>query len=339
MKRQYLIFLSCVFTLVISGCFRSEEKVTDTSEPAMSASEFACKYKLNSLPPMNNGAYGFRAENSVLLLYPGLNSATFKGRVLQLPLPPRVDANGLQIPLLSINALPQEILRREKMRLKKTLVIIDPGHGGHDPGAVAGSMREKDITLAIAQNVAERLRAQGIPVKLTRNDDTFLSLRQRCAIANTNPGAIFVSIHANASSSPQAYGVETYYISPKISDHKRAKLAISRYVLGSSSAGRYSKDNSYIKAKDLSEKYRTESKKLATTMQQLLAAYTKDKNRGVKSANYAVLRESFFGPGVLTEIGFVSNRQTRSKLLTESYKNQIATALAMAISGYIKSCN
>ncbi len=335
---KYLNYTLILLLCLCSGCWRSEEEVPDTATPSMSSAEFSCLYKMREIPPSENGAYGFYADNSVLLLYPGMTTATWRGRVINLPQPPLLNAAGLQIPVASVNSLPRDILNREKIKRIQTTVIIDAGHGGHDPGAIGGSLAEKDLTLDIALKVSAILRQNKVPFKLTRNSDDFLTLRQRCAVANTNPGAIFVSIHVNSSSSLNASGVETYYISPKITDESRAKMAVSRYVLGGPE-GRYSKQGGYDKAHDLSARYRKDSERLAQNIQQMLSLQTKDRDRGVKSANYAVLRESFFGPGVLTEIGFISNPSIRQKFQTGSYKNKIATAIAMAIINYLSSCS
>ncbi|MBK7977184.1 MAG: N-acetylmuramoyl-L-alanine amidase [Deltaproteobacteria bacterium] len=94
-------------------------------------------------------------------------------------------------------------------------VIVDPGHGGRDPGArSAGGVWEKDLTLAIGRRFADRLTAAGLPVVLTRDQDDYVPLEERTAIANTRGGSVLVSIHANASAAPDAQGIETYFLAP-----------------------------------------------------------------------------------------------------------------------------
>ena len=94
---------------------------------------------------------------------------------------------------------------------KISRVIIDPGHGGRDPGALRYSTREKDLTLKVALQVEKLLKAKGMPVTLTRRTDKYVSLNDRAAIANRYSNAVFVSIHFNASYSTRLHGLETYY--------------------------------------------------------------------------------------------------------------------------------
>ena len=110
-------------------------------------------------------------------------------------------------------------------------IVLDAGHGGSDPGAVHQGRMEKDDTLNLALAVAGKLRAQGQTVIMTRNEDVFLPLSERSAIANRNPTDVFVSIHRNAADSPQANGVENFvYITPTPTETQYATTVLDEVV-------------------------------------------------------------------------------------------------------------
>lgn len=331
---RFLVILSLFLTSLFSGgCFRSKDADIDPAA-YMSAEEFACQFYLQQITPSVKGSYGFDADGKILLLYPGMNTASFDGKVFRLPARPVVSAQGLLIPRTAIAAMPKEITSRTaKPRTGRQLVIIDAGHGGNDSGARAGGLNEKDIVLDVAKMVERELTRQGIEVRMTRNSDVFLTLQQRANIANLNPGAVFVSIHANASSSPSARGIETFFIADRVTDASRAQTAISRYHIGGPQ-GKLSGRDGLAAAQAMCARYRKESQVLAGMVQNQLIAVTRDTDRGVKQDNFAVLRESFFGPAILVEVGFMSNPQTLQKLGTTAYRQQLAQAIARGVGQY-----
>ena len=324
--------------LLCGGCFRSKDADIDPAA-YMSAEEFACQFYLQQITPSVKGSYGFDADGKILLLYPGMNTASFDGKVFRLPVRPVVSAQGLLIPRTAIAAMPKEITSRTaKPRTGRQLVIIDAGHGGNDPGARAGGLNEKDIALDIARMVERELSRQGIEVRMTRNSDVFLTLQQRANIANLNPGAVFVSIHANASNSPTARGIETFYIADRVTDASRAQTAITRYHIGGPQ-GNLSGRDGLAAAQAMCARYRKESQILAGMVQNQLIAATRDTDRGVKQDNFAVLRESFFGPAILVEVGFMTHPPTLQRLGTSPYRQQLAQAIARGVGQYLAGGN
>ena len=176
---------------------------------------------------------------------------------------------------------------------RRVLVTIDPGHGGRDPGAVGiGGLQEKDVVLPISQEVARLLAKQGVAVKMTRSDDRFISLQGRADMANRDRADIFVSIHANAATSP-ANGAETFH-------HP------------SSAAGRA----------------------LAQSIQDSIIRRTGMKNRGVKQANFHVLRHTNM-PAALVEVGFVTGYEDAAKLRDPRFRQAMAEAIAEGILQYV----
>lgn len=169
-------------------------------------------------------------------------------------------------------------------------ICIDPGHGGKDPGAVGPTgIKEKDVALAVALKVAEKLKKAGVNVCMTRNNDTFLELKDRCKIANNFGADYFVSIHCNSATNSSANGTETYC-----------------YQLGG------------------------KGEALAKAIQEELISTCGRNNRGVKTANYYVIKYTSM-PAALTELAFISNPTEEKLLASSDFQEKCAAAIANAI--------
>ncbi|MBA2245192.1 MAG: N-acetylmuramoyl-L-alanine amidase [Gemmatimonadota bacterium] len=220
------------------------------------------------------------------------------------------------------------------------LVIIDAGHGGVDKGATGpGGTREKDVALAIARQLAELLREAGsYEVRLTRERDTLVALRDRTRMANAWRGdggreALFISIHCNASDHRTARGVETFFLS-------EARTADARRVADrENSAQRFESDAQQMDPlsfilRDLQQnKYLRDSSDGAALIQARLASTHAGPNRGVKQAGFVVLDGAFM-PAVLVEIGFLTNPTEERLLRDREHQRQIARSLARGIGDY-----
>lgn len=225
---------------------------------------------------------------------------------------------------------PQALIPFSEDEKLPVTVIIDPGHGGHDTGCRANGLLEKDINLQVGRFLAGKLLHLVNEVILTRNEDTFLSLQQRVQIANSNPDALFVSIHVNApgsggNSHETARGIETFFLTSLVSDMVRVKHWADNTGI------------SYVAARTQLNAFREQSRTLAGFVQEKLVASTADENRGVKEESFYVLRGNFSGPAILTEIGFLSDSNTAVKLSGRSYQARIANALCDGILMYAKS--
>ena len=174
-------------------------------------------------------------------------------------------------------------------------VFIDPGHGGYDNGAVQNGVLEDEINLQISQKIEAKLKAKGVQVKMSRYDDTYLSLTDRTIMSNNWGSDIFVSIHQNSATSSSANGIETYYYST-----------------------------------------RQDSKELASEIQEDLIQSTNAVNRGVKTANYAVIRTSSMSSS-LVECGFISNPTEAKNLSSSSYQDKVAEGIVNGIMEYLES--
>ncbi len=219
-------------------------------------------------------------------------------------------------------------------RLRVKTVIIDPGHGGRDIGARSKKfgIREKDITLKIARRLKGILEANGIDAVLTRGSDRFISLEDRCVIANEKHSDIFISIHANASRRGRVKGFECFYLTGAIDDNERAANAAMDEpcrIEGASRAGRSKELEITLWDMVLAEN-RLESQELA---RRILAAVKEDlpmKDRGMKPARFHVLRETRM-PSVLVEVGFLTNRLDAAKMKAPDYVDRISQVLADGI--------
>ena len=216
-------------------------------------------------------------------------------------------------------------------------VVIDPGHGGHDPGAQSKGLNEADLTLDIALRLEKLLQQEaGLEVVLTRRTDVYISLEERTAIANREGADLFLSIHANTSRTVTARGVETYFLSFAGSADAEAVAAREN----SSHAGEMHKLPDIIRAITLNNKL-DESRDLAGIVQEALVTRLRraDKtvvNRGVKKAPFVVLIGAEM-PSVLAEVSFMTNRQELQMLKTSAYKQRIAEALQAAVMRYRRS--
>jgi N-acetylmuramoyl-L-alanine amidase len=216
-------------------------------------------------------------------------------------------------------------------------IVIDPGHGGHDPGAQGKGLNESELTLDIALRLEEMLKKEpGVEVVLTRRTDEYIPLEERTAIANRESADLFLSIHANASRNAVARGVETYFLSFAATPEAEAVAAREN----SAHAGEMHTLPDIIKAIALNNKL-DESRDLAGMVQEAMVTRLRRSNRelrnlGVKKAPFVVLIGAGM-PSVLAEVSFVTNKQELQLLKTPAYKDRIAEALHAAIMRYRRS--
>jgi N-acetylmuramoyl-L-alanine amidase len=214
-------------------------------------------------------------------------------------------------------------------------VVLDPGHGGKDPGAVGvGGLLEKDIVLMVAKKVARKITTElGIEVLLTRKRDVYLRLEERTAIANTEQGDLFISIHANSAESPKASGVETYYLD-LAGNESEMKIAAKENATAAQKIG----DLQDILSSLMNNSKKNESAQLAGLVQTnlykgLSKDFTNVHNHGVKKAPFIVLIGAQM-PSILTEIAFISNPAEAKRLLTDQYLEAIADNITNGVVDY-----
>jgi N-acetylmuramoyl-L-alanine amidase len=213
-------------------------------------------------------------------------------------------------------------------------IVIDPGHGGHDPGAKGKGVTEAELVLDIAQRVEKLLaKVPGVDVILTRRSDDFIPLPERTAIANREGADLFLSIHANASPNAQAHGIETFFLN--FATNTSAAAVAARENATSTLAMGEMPD--IVKAIALNNKV-DESRDFATHVQRAMFERLRTSNKmvkdlGVKQAPFVVLIGATM-PSVLAEISFVTNPQEAKLLKGNAYRQKIAESLFAAIRKY-----
>ena len=211
-----------------------------------------------------------------------------------------VDANGAWVKDAS------------KDKNTKRSIFLDPGHGGSDPGAISGGVREKDLTLSVYNKVSSKLASLGYTVLTSRNVDKDVDLVERAEQANKANADMLLSIHFNAGGRGVARGIETYY-----------------YQSQADRVPKINKEN-HNNAERLER-----SRKLANKVQQNLLYQTGANDRGVKRASFTVLRETSI-PSILVELGFIDNPEERNKIKTNEYQERLANGIVDGIVEYYK---
>lgn len=208
----------------------------------------------------------------------------------------------------------------EKTALRKhpiATIMIDPGHGGKDKGASGRSSREKDVVLRLGRRAAQILRGCGYRVIMTRNSDAFLSLGARALKQRRSNAQIFVSLHINAAANRSVNGIETFCLTPAGAPSSGKSRAVGA---GRCQGNRWDANNMM----------------LAWQMQKALLRRTQAVDRGVKRARFAVLRDIDV-PGVLVEVGFISNYREERLLNSTAYIEKLARGIAEGIIHYHRS--
>jgi len=242
-------------------------------------------------------------------------------------------------PLQSIAENSSDKGNDKKRKWKVPFIVVDPGHGGKDNGAIGGSgLLEKNLNLAISKRLTRILQKKySYRVSMTREDDRFIALDERGKFANEKDADLFVSIHVNAAKRKGAHGIETYYLGRGSSDRARdtakrengelvykvpdndvqkilTDMITNRKINDSSILARWIQDKLFLKM----------SKK-----------YSRIKNLGVKEGTFFVLHSTKM-PSVLVEVGFITNPKEELRLSKSQYLNKLAESIAYGISSYVK---
>lgn len=215
-------------------------------------------------------------------------------------------------------------------------IVLDPGHGGKEVGAIGpGGLVEKDATLAICRRLQSLLASSlGARVILTRNDDSVVPHNQRTAMANQYQADLFLSVHLNAARAGQARGAETYYLSLEASDELARAAAERENQADAGSTGMEASSDLRLILWDLAQQeYLKESSRFAELVQDEMNGASGVVNRGVKQAPFHVLIGATM-PAALVEVGFISNAAEEARLATPEYQDTIAQALLRAVGRY-----
>ena len=232
-------------------------------------------------------------------------------------------------------------LNKEKKKWQFDTIIIDPGHGGKDPGSVGyKGTKEKDIVLDVSKRLARKIQ-KNLRVKtiLTRDEDVFIRLQDRTKFANTNEGDLFISIHVNSNESKKPYGFETYLLKPG-RNQEAINVALRENSVIELEGNKFEKltDEQLIQATIAQSGFVQYSEKFAALIQEEIDKRVQSRNRGVKQAGFYVLMGASM-PNVLIELGYISNPNEEKKLNSSSYRDMLATSIYYAILKYQKILN
>jgi N-acetylmuramoyl-L-alanine amidase len=208
------------------------------------------------------------------------------------------------------------IIPRARTEEPFSLVVLDPGHGGQDSGAMCGNVLEKDLTLDVARRVERLLQAQGLATLMTRVGDGYVSLADRTSLTNRARDCVFVSIHFNEGNKPVSSGVETYY-------------AAHQTITGTPIVSWLP----FLQKVSSSELPNPESQALAGLIQDSLVVRTQSVNRGTKVEQFFVIANVRY-PAVLVEGGFLTNKEDIARIGSEDYREQLAAAVSEGILNY-----
>jgi len=221
-------------------------------------------------------------------------------------------------------------------------VVIDPGHGGKDPGATIGKVYEKDIILNVALATGKLIKEQFPDVKViyTRDKDVFIQLDQRAILANKQKSDLFISIHANTCSDPKTFGTETYILGQHRAGEnlKVAQLENSVILLEDDYTTRYegfdpNSAESYIMFELIQNEFLEQSRQMANFVENSFTQLAKRKSRGVRQDGFLVLRNTSM-PSILIELGFISNSTEKEFLTKEENQNKMAQCIASSFASY-----
>lgn len=220
------------------------------------------------------------------------------------------------------------------------VIVIDPGHGGPDSGAVGrGGLLEKEVTLDIAKRLRELLKKEkGLKVILTRETDVLVPLEERTQIANRNGADLFISIHTNSFRKRSVRGSETFFLAAAKNDEARAAAALENSSVRfehSANANDNLDDLEFILMDLVQSEYLKESSDLAEMIQKRLEKNLSLPGRGVNQAGFVVLNKAYM-PAVLVETAFISNKKDASLLKKDSFRQKMAQTLYESIKEFKK---
>ncbi len=278
-------------------------------------SDWARKYGFHLVHDGKRNSALYQKNSASVEFVKGSHTAIINGVDVVLSFPVAVDKSAFLASGLDLSKTVEPLLfpwRADDGKIKT--IVIDPGHGGKDPGNRIGPHSEKTYTLLLANELSRQLKAAGFRVILTRTKDIYMDLENRPAVANRHDADLFVSLHFNATSGGKnsVAGAETYCITP----------------VGASSSNAQGRGASY--GRTTANASETESLLLAYEVQKALTKNLGAEDRGVRRARFAVLRDAKM-PAILVESGYMTHPTEGKKIFTAEYRKQIAAAITKGI--------
>lgn len=326
MKKTFLILVLCsVASLVSAGSF-------------ITLGEIVKRHSLRIEQNLANSLITLKSPTTTINLLPNLAGCTINGQYYNLDEPICYRGGRLTLPLSFLKVFLWSTSNKSKNTNKiadgQFRVVLDAGHGGKDPGAMANGVREKDIVFAIVKKVGILLsKYANIKVFYTRDTDVFVPLSGRGLKANREGADLFVSVHANASASASVHGADFYYVSATYDDWERAGEMNKKYCLNKRFFGEMDSSLTLYERRVyhfLNKQHRAMAKTFASILSDCFKLDVGNVVRGVRQARFHVLRMSPC-PAVLIETGFLTNKQEAKLLVSDEYQQKIAQAITDAI--------
>ncbi len=230
-------------------------------------------------------------------------------------------------------------LEEERDRWALDVVVIDPGHGGKDPGAVGQTgLKEKDVVLDVSLRLRKALEKRGVRIVMTRETDVFIPLHERTKIANSSGGKLFISIHANANTSRRVHGIETYFLAPTKTDRAmKVALRENAVIRFEESRDQYVDltEENYILLGMAQANFARESQSLAAILQDGVTEGMAMKDLGVDQAGFYVLIGASM-PAVLFEMAFISNSAEEKQLRNKRFRQIMADEICQAVMEFLQ---
>jgi len=355
MNTRKIASLIITAILLFSGCTYQHEFVRVPDAPIYSQAtafnnvqyipllRFSNYYNLDLNWDLVSQRIELQKGETSIVMRPNSNFILVNGQAITLQYPVEYRGGSAYIPVESAAFISEKIFKLPEKPVFSPgcyairTVVIDPGHGGKDPGAIGRyGTREKEVVLDISKRLKKRLEAEGIRVYLTRDKDVFVPLYERAKIAKNKDADLFISVHANASRHRRASGFEVYYLSEATDDNARALAAAENASLEFEESDISEEKSSMTTVWDMTlTENRRQSKDLAYYICNITSDSLGMHNRGVKGARFAVLRGAIM-PAVLIEAGFLTNRREESNLKQTSFRDKIASAVSRSIVKYKK---
>ena len=318
------LFGLCLLISVFAVAFVRADTMETGGVTYRSVSEIASKLGMKSEWNPTAGSQILKSEWTQIVFHKQSRYIEVNSIKIYLGYPVIEKKSRLYMPELDWQFTLSPLLLQQKTKPRPVrTIVIDPGHGGKDPGAQNRTLKldEKDLTLKVARQLERLLEKKGYRVYLVRKDDRYITLEDRGRFARKKNADLFISIHFNSSENTGASGVETY-----------AYTLVNHPSTNRSQAD--SSDRIFHRAN------RNDSRNVlfAYYLQQQLVSKTKEKDRGVKRARFTVIEE-LSCPGALVELGFISNTDTARKLRTDVYIDELASRIYSGIVGYDKRIN
>ena len=328
-------FLYAVTLLFLSGCATVGINKMHPTKPYLVSIDSFCKkhdLKYKYYPFYENIV--LRKKGVTVELKPGYRYAKINGKVRDLSRDVVYDRGKVFIPsslgglLSSLKEKPSKLFK-DLISLKIDRIVIDPGHGGRDPGAISPwGVKEKDVNLVIAKYLADILKKKGFKVYLTRTGDYFISLKQRVQFTKKHKADLFISVHANSYRSRKIKGLEVYYLSSKFSDTQSKILAAAENLCRNEGVSIPSEIKGVV-GRMMNTENKRETKVLASSILKS-ADHMGICTRKSLGAPFYVLKYNSC-PAVLVETGYLTNYREERLLRTSLYKKQLALAIAEGV--------